>query len=556
MDKNKALYDLLKQLQIINNAKLDEMLQIAQSQNLALGTLLVDKSLITEENIGVLEAQVFGVPFIRLSTIPVPQGILMIIPEIIAKKERMIAFKKDQHGLFVAMENPDNLAIRNFLQTKLGLPLIPYFATRRDIDKALTLYWKDLGKAFDDIMLEYLKNVKNGVTDIPIIKIVDTIIAYAHKNNASDIHMEPDDTAAIVRFRIDGILHDVVRIPIDVYPEIIRRVKVMAHLRTDDTQNPQDGKIQVEVDSDKLELRVSTAPLRGGTSAVLRLLSERSRQISLISLGLDKNDLAKVEVAYKKPYGTILATGPTGSGKTTTMYAIVKLLNNRDVKIMTIEDPIEYEIDGVNQMQVNLKTNLTFAAGLRSILRQDPNIILVGEVRDTETAAIATNAAMTGHLVLSTLHTNDAGTAIPRLFEMGVEPFLIASTINLIIAQRLVRKICTRCRTSQEIAKSELLKSLNEITISKFFDGGNIIRLYKGKGCEICHNTGFEGRTGIFEVLVVDEELRKAIIGKKDAETIRSIGQKNGMQTMFEDGLKKVVIGETTLDEVIRVTQN
>lgn len=557
MDQNQALYALVKELQITSVDRLDEAMEIAKSKNLSLGNVLVDKNLITEENLGVLIAQIFGVPFVHLANIPIAQGVLMLIPELIAKKERIIAFKKDRRGLYVAMETPNNFAIRNFLELRLGVALMPYFALQRDIEKALALYWKDLGKAFEDIMLEYLKevNVQGKAIDLPIIKIVDTVISYAYKNNASDIHIEPDKLGVIVRFRIDGLLHDVVRFPLDIYPEIIRRIKVMAKLRTDETMIPQDGKILVEEENDKLEIRVSTAPVRGGTTIVMRLLSERSRQISLLTLGLDKSELIKIEKAYKKPYGAILATGPTGSGKTTTMYAIVKLLNNRDINIMTIEDPIEYDIEGVNQMQVNLKTNVTFESGLKSILRQDPNIILVGEIRDPETAHTSVNAAMTGHLVLSTLHTNDAATAVPRLFDLGIEPFLIASTVNVIIAQRLVRKICPNCRISYEILLTDLQKQVAQDYVLKIFDHSKSINLYKGKGCEICFNTGYAGRTGIFEVMEINVELQQAIINKKDATTIKLIARKNSMQTMLEDGLKKVRIGETTLEEIVRVVQ-
>lgn len=557
MYDNQALYNALKELQVIDQAQLDDALTTSQQRNIPLGNILLDKNLISDSDLGRLISQILGVPLINLPKVLIPQEILTIIPELIAKKERIIAFKKDENGLHVAMENPVNIAIIQFLQNKLGIPLIAYYATQRDIDTALSLYLKDIGKAFGDIMKENLQQAtgKGQNAEPPIIKIVETTLSYAYKNGASDIHIEPGEVNALVRFRIDGILHDIILFPMSLYPEIVRRLKVLAKLRTDETQEPQDGKIEFFVDERKLDIRVSTVPVKRGEKVVMRLLSEGARQISLLTLGFSQSDLQKIEVAYNKPYGAILATGPTGSGKTTTMYAILKLLNNRDVNIMTIEDPVEYDIEGVNQMQVNQKTNVTFAAGLRSILRQDPNIILVGEIRDKETADIAINAAMTGHLVLSTLHTNDSATAVPRLFDMGIEPFLIASTVNVILAQRLVRKIHTVCRISEEFQREKLVEYLGEGIITKVFGTQPTIRLYRGKGCDLCHNSAYEGRIGVFEVMILDDEVKQAIVTKQNAAIIRKICQKNGMRTMLEDGLEKVKAGDTTIEEVLRVTK-
>ena len=558
MYDNQSLYNALVELQVIDKKQLDEALAMANSRSIPLGDILQDKDLLSETDLGNLIAQILGVSVVSLANTVIPQEILTIIPELIAKKERIIAFKKDEQGLHVAMENPKNVAIIQFLQSKIGMPLIAYYATPTEIEKVLNLYLQDIGKAFETIMRENLQQAsttsKQNI-EPPIIKIVETIVSYAYKNKASDIHIEPEESIALVRFRIDGILHDIVLLPLAIYPEIVRRIKVLAKLRTDESQAPQDGKIEFFIDEKKLDVRVSTVPIRRGEKIVMRLLSEGARQISLLTLGFSHEDLLKVEAAYKKPYGTILATGPTGSGKTTTMYAIIKLLNNRDVNVMTIEDPIEYDVEGVNQMQVNTNANGTFVAGLRSILRQDPNIILVGEIRDQETADIAVNAAMTGHLVLSTLHTNDSATAIPRLFDMGIEPFLIASTVSVIIAQRLVRKTHTVCRISEEVTRKSLVKYLDEALVTKIFGMEEMIRLYKGKGCELCHNSAYEGRIGIFEVMVLDEELKQAIIEKKDATTIRNISEKNGMRTMLEDGLEKVKQGQTTIEEILRVTK-
>jgi len=357
------------------------------------------------------------------------------------------------------------------------------------------------------------------------------------------------------------MMTDIVRLPEEIHPRIVTRIKVLSKLRTDEHQAAQDGKIQWSApensnfSTQKLDLRVSVVPSTDGEKIVMRLLSETSRQLSLEDLGFSVDDLTKVKEAYKKPHGMILATGPTGSGKTTTMYTILKLLNSREVNISTIEDPVEYDIEGITQIQVNKKTELTFAKGLRSLVRQDPDIILVGEIRDTETAEIATNAAMTGHLVLSTLHTNDSTTTMPRLTDMGIEPFLISSTINVVIAQRLVRKIHLKCRGSEEIDIETLERSFDKSFITKAFGDKKKIRVYKGQGCAICNHSGYEGRVGIYEVLALDDDIRKAIVEKQDASSIRKIAVENGMITMAQDGLEKVKQGVTTIDEIIRVTQ-
>jgi len=558
MYDNQALYKALKELQVIDNTQLTVALTTAQNQKIPLGDILIDKNLIAEDDLGKLLADLLSFPFIQLSEVAIPKDILLIIPEVYAKQHRLIAFKKDTKGLHIAMENPTNKEVIELLQKKIGIPIIPYLTTKRDITKTLSRYLKDIRKAFEDVIKENVAQSagnKREALEPPIVKIVETIISYAYENNASDIHIEVGMKNSLVRFRIDGKLHDIIQFSLDIYTQIVMRIKVMAEIRTDERQIPQDGKIELTIADSTLDIRVSTVPVQRGENVVMRLLSEREQQISLQSLGFSQSALTKVANAYQKPYGMILATGPTGSGKTTTMYAILKLLNNRDVNIMTIEDPIEYNLEGINQIQVNAKANLTFATGLRSILRQDPNIILVGEIRDNETADIAINAAMTGHLVLSSLHTNDAATAIPRLFDLGTEPFLIASTINSIVAQRLVRKIHTVCRVSEEVTSESVKRYVNKQIVKKIFGSSSRIRLYKGKGCQLCFNTGYEGRVGIFEVMEINDAIKQAIIEKKNAAVIINLAVKNGMQTMLEDGLEKVKDGETTLNEVLRVTK-
>ena len=551
------LSKILLETELVSEDKLKKAKELSHKESIPLFKAILLRDLISEENLGRIVADEIGFPFVSLSKVHITDDVLKLIPEVVSKKQRIIAFNKDKDGLHLAMQDPKNVQIRDFVEKKVGIPVISYYVTQQDIDRGLGLYTKDVAQAFNEIIEENVKKAKVQGTkaELPIIKIVDTILSYADRNKASDVHIEPEELYSLVRFRIDGVLHDIVKLPPEVHPQVVTRIKVLSRLRTDEHQAPQDGKLQYKTEGENLDVRVSIVPVTEGEKVVMRLLSEKSRQMSLAELGFSNQDLDKVERAYKKPYGMILATGPTGSGKTTTMYSILKILNKRDVNIMTIEDPVEYDIQGVNQIQVNPKTNLTFAAGLRSIVRQDPDIILVGEIRDEETAGIAVNSAMTGHLVLSTLHTNDAPTAVPRLLDMGMEPFLIASSVNVIIAQRLVRKIHSVCRVSEEMDVSELIKHLGEPLVKKAFGDTKTIRMYRGKGCKLDNGTGYEGRIGIYEVLEINDEVRQAIVERKDSSVIRKIAVKNAMSTMIEDGLQKVKRGVTTIEEILRVTK-
>lgn len=547
---NDSLYKALSELKIIDQKLLDTYLQESNQTHDDLGEMLYKKDLINEISLGRIIGDLIGVPYINLSEVAIPNEVLHIIPEVVAEKQHIIAYNKDESGLYIATSNPGNNQIVHFLNQKTGVPVHVRYSTSFNIKNALSLYGKDITSAFDEIISENLKEIQiHKDLEPPIIKIVNTIIEYAYKSSASDIHIEPLEEDTLVRFRIDGVLHDIHRLPLDLDPQIVTRVKVMANLRTDEHQDAQDGKIVFKTDDENLDIRVSIAPITRGEKIVMRLLSERSRQFSLEDLGLSESDLQKVQEAYHKPHGLLLATGPTGSGKTTTLYAILKLINKRDVNIMTIEDPVEYQMDNVNQIQVNPKTELTFAKGLRSIVRQDPDVILVGEIRDDETADIAINSAMTGHLVLSSLHTNDAVTAFPRLMDMNVEGYLVASTVNVIIAQRLVRKICPKCKVSVELSIADL-----DPQIVKYLGKAKKIQTYKGKGCSVCHQTGYVGRIGVFEVLEMNEALNTAIVSKKDVDDLRKLALKSGMKTMMQDGIEKVQQGITTIDELLRVT--
>ena len=394
------------------------------------------------------------------------------------------------------------------------------------------------------------EELKRGA-GISIIGLVDSLIEYAYKAGASDIHVDPEEKKVRVRLRIDGILNDSFILPKEIQSEVITRVKVLSGLRTDEHQAAQDGRFRLKFKDDGfVDIRVSLAPTFYGEDCVMRLLSEKAEKFTLDSLGFAPKDIEKIERNMKKPYGMILATGPTGSGKTTTLYTILKTLNTKDVSIITIEDPIEYAIEGLEQIQVNARTGLTFANGLRSILRQDPNIVMVGEIRDEETAAIAVNAALTGHLLLSTIHTNDAPTTLPRLIDMKVEPFLIASTVNVAIGQRLVRRICAECKFEKKVTINDLEGLMGTFPVETLYKSK---KFYQGKGCENCSGTGYRGRVGIHEVMEIDDEMRAAIVRKADATEIKHIAEKNGMTSMIEDGFKKAIEGVTTIEEVLRV---
>lgn len=553
-DSNQV-YKTLSELKVIPLDKLKEALAESQTNNKPFDEILLSRELISDKNLGEVIAESLKTPFINLSKVDITDDLLLVVPEVLARKSYLIAFARSKDGIKLAMNNPTNSELISLISKKTGEKIIPYYATKQDIADALKYYQKEMQRTFNDLLGEQVEEAKKSKEkEAPISKIVDLLIEYAFENKASDIHIEPEDTDTLIRYRVDGVLHDVLHLPKELHNQIISRIKVMSRLRTDEHLSAQDGKIQADV-GEKLDIRVSVVPIVDGEKVVLRLLSSHSRQFSLDNLGMSDTDIAKLKTAYKKPYGIILSTGPTGSGKTTTIYTVVKIINTREKNIATIEDPVEYDIDGINQIQVNPKTNLTFAKGLRSILRQDPDIIFVGEIRDNETAEISVNAAMTGHLVLSTLHTNNAATTLPRLIDMGIEPFLVASTVNLIIGQRLIRKICESCRESTTIAASELKKIIPINSTNKYSDNKNEMRVYQGKGCSVCHNTGYRDRIGIFEVLQVTPAIRKLIESKANSGEIEEKALEEGMTPMMEDGLKKVKTGITTIEEVLRATK-
>ncbi len=549
------LKTLLLQSGLVDIHTIAELEVFAANSRSTLQDAVIEKDAITDENLGLLISGYLKVPFVTLSKLTIPEPIFRIVPERLARKYKVIAFARDTEGIKLGMADPTNRSIQEMIAKKTWQKVFPYLATERDIDNTLQMYRKNLQQTFDELLQQELSKTTDSGDDAPIAKIVDMLITHAYRDKASDIHIEPEENNSLVRFRIDGILHDMLYLDKKLHDRITTRIKVVSRLRTDEHLSAQDGKMRMMVDDENLDLRVSLIPVTEGEKAVLRLLSSHFRQFTLVDLGMNEKDLKKVNAAMSKSYGMILSTGPTGSGKTTSIYAILKILNTREKNITTIEDPVEYRIKGVNQIQVNVKTNLTFASGLRSILRQDPNVIFVGEIRDGETAGIAVNAALTGHLVVSTLHTNDAATALPRLVDMKVEPFLVASTVNVIIAQRLVRKICEACKIATIMKRSEVIRHIPEQAVTAHFGIAEDIPVYMGKGCRVCHTTGYLGRIGVFEVIEMTETIRKLITEKNDSDVIAKQAIAEGMTSMLDDGLNKIAKGLTTMEEVLRVTK-
>ncbi|OGK13630.1 hypothetical protein A2859_01660 [Candidatus Roizmanbacteria bacterium RIFCSPHIGHO2_01_FULL_37_16b] len=550
---DEQLKALILKTKVIDEKGINKILEYAKNSEVSLSEALVDNNLVNDENLGLLISDFLKLPFIVLSKTAIPPEVFRIIPERIARRHKVIAFARSKEGIKVAMADPRNTELLHLISKKTGERVFPYFATLRDINNTFQIYRRELQKNFDELVSKETHG--KSLDEAPIAKIVDLLINYAYQDKASDIHIEPQEKNSLVRFRIDGILHDVLLLQKDLHDRIISRIKVLSRLRTDEHLSAQDGKMRIKLEEETLDIRVSIIPMTDGEKVVLRLLSSRARRYSLIDLGMNETDLEKVTRAFTKSYGMILSTGPTGSGKSTTIYAILKIINTREKNITTIEDPVEYKIKGVNQIQVNPKANLTFASGLRSVLRQDPNVIFVGEIRDIETAGIAVNAALTGHLVLSTLHTNDAATALPRLTDMKVEPFLVASTVNIIIAQRLVRKICDMCRASEDVTQTDLFKNIPQELVKKHFGAKKDVRIFRGNGCKVCHFTGYSGRVGLFEVLQVSNNVKKLITQKADSDIIARQAIEENMTTMLDDGLDKVIKGLTSIEEILRVTR-
>jgi type IV pilus assembly protein PilB len=554
--------DQIKEILLRGSYITEEDVQKSKEYKGSLVDFLFDQKVLTKDIFGEAIAEHFDVPYIDLEEEKIKENVLFLIPEIVARANHVIIFERDKEIVKIGTTDPSNLKIINSIKKKFGQEVEVYYITPQDLRNALLLYRGTLRDKFNEIFKKLNDDsLEQEVKDNLIVELVEVLLEYGQQSRASDIHLEPYKDNVRVRFRVDGAMHKVLEISKELYSLVLARIKILSRIPIDEHDSAQDGKLNFKFNGQDIDVRVSIVPITGGENTVLRLLSSQGRQFNLSNLGLSKEPLKLVEETIKDPYGMILVTGPTGSGKTTTLYSVLKMLNNPDVHISTIENPVEYDIHGVSQIQVNAKTGLTFARGLRSIVRQDPDIIMVGEIRDEETADIAVNSALTGHLVLSTLHTNNAATTLPRLINMKIKPFLVSSTVNLVIAQRLVRKICTKCRRSYQLNKEEI-NSLKYRKGAKDFLEKNKkkkikeINFYKGNGCNICDNTGYKGRIGIFEVLEITDEIKELIIKKSSSDVLMKKAKDLGMETMMEDGLKKALSGITTLDEVLKTVKD
>lgn len=558
------LANKLVKLNLVNAKKLTNLQQRAQKEQRPLEEVLYDAGMLGDDELGKIIAESYQMPFVKLSEVKIPEVLLPIIPYALASYQSIIPFGQSNHILKVATSRPNNLELFNFLENKTGYELEVAYATPNDIKAALKVYNRDINVKFSRLLQGALADPHKIESLKEAVKIVDTIILFAYQNNASDIHLEPQKNALMVRYRIDGILSTIAELPLTIADLIVTRIKVLANLPTDEHRAAQDGRFKIVLENTEITLRVSIVPTYDGEKTVMRLLTATGGALTLEACGYTPKNLQMIGNNVVKTNGIILMTGPTGSGKTTTLYTILNLLNSPEVNISAIEDPIEYRLEGVNQIQVNPKTNLTFADGLRALLRQDPDILMVGEIRDAETASIAINAALTGHLVLATLHTNDAATTLPRMMEMDVENFLLAATARMIIAQRLVRKICESCKTdyqldfkqTQALAKKFNIKENLQELVKKIDASNRTFILYKGLGCEICNATGYKGRTSIAEVMEVSDAIQKAILNNASPKQIEEIAKSEGMIGLFEDGLIKALAGVTTLEEVLRVMRS
>jgi type IV pilus assembly protein PilB len=526
----------------IGSEELKKAEQYAVDHRTSFIDYLRSENLVSDEIIGQAVAESFGVPYANMAAHPISKEQIAKIPATIARKYRVILFKLGKKEAIVATDNPTQKGLSKVLSPLLhSLDIVPAFALPEAIDEALLRYRKGLETQFEKI-------IKGKGKVAP--EIVDQIIEDAILLHASDIHIEPQEQGALVRFRIDGVLQEAGNIPREYVENIVNHIKVQSRLRIDEHFAAQDGSMFSEKNGSLINLRTSIVPTVQGEKIVLRVLAAYVQGLNLSNLGLSEKHHDMLEQAARKPFGMILVTGPTGSGKTTTLYALLKMLQEPKVNITTIEDPVEYRVDGINQIQVNSRTNLTFAKGLRSIVRQDPDIILVGEIRDKETAEISVNAALTGHLLLSTFHANDAATAIPRLLDMEIEPFLLASTLEMVIAQRLVRKICSSCRHSVSLTHNEIIGKYPEI--KEILPEKNVT-LYAGDGCDACAQTGYKGRTAIFEFIQATPEFRDLVLKNPSAGEIQKLAKAQDSISLFEDGLEKVLSGLTTLEELFRV---
>ena len=562
---DEKLKSVLLESGIINEDDFNLAHEESKRSGQTITNVLIGNEKITEDYLTELLESYYNAPIINLKKESISKGTLELIPEVYAKAKNIIIFSYDKKEGIVklAMLDPFDYDAIEYIRAKLNAWVEPYLTTNSSLHYGLKQYKQKINVGFDQVISENVeqslivakeKDLSKTATAVPIVTILDNIIEQAITLNSSDIHFEPLEHELLVRFRVDGIMSEVLSLPVEIAPILVARVKILANLQIDEHRIPQDGRFRFEMqDTSNIDVRVNIMPIFHGEKVEMRLLKNSTRPLTLEDLGFSDEASKILNEELKKPHGMILVTGPTGHGKTTTMYALLHILNTPLENITTIEDPIEYEFPRVNQTQVNLKTGITFANGLRALLRQNPDIIMIGEIRDNDTVEIAIQAALTGHLVLSSLHTNDAPSAIPRLVDMKAQLFLLSSTINLVIAQRLVRKICTSCIESYapSEATTAFIKGQVELSGTKIEDIPT--RIYRGHGCNVCDNSGFMGQIGIFEIFVVTEDIRKLIAAGAEVSELRKKAISDGMVTMFKDGLDKVEKGITTIEEVMRV---
>lgn len=550
---------------LITGEQFDVFFADAQNKNQSIIDVLVAQKVVSSTYITNLIAGLLGVEKANLVNYQLRSEIVSLLPEEIARQRETIVFEREPSGILdVAMTDPSDLETIEFLGQRLGAKIRPFLASEEDLNRGYAVYGFKLGQDFKKLIEENIQatlagqvgSAEEAASQVPVVAIVNNILSYAISSRASDIHIEILDDSTLIRYRIDGILYEIMRVPKTIHSALVARLKLLAGLKIDEHYRPQDGRFRYQIVNQIIDVRVAVMPTYYGEKVEMRLLEASQKPLSLEELGFLSRDAAVITESLKKAYGMIISCGPTGSGKTTTLYGFMNILNKTQVNVVTIEDPIEYNMRYANQTQVNAQAGITFANALRAFLRQDPNIIMVGEIRDAETAGIAVQAALTGHLIVSSLHTNDAPTAVPRMFDLEIPPFLVASVLNLLVAQRLVRKICQTCLSSFE-ADETMLQAIQEQLKDLHLTDTKVRMpkiLYKGGGCNSCSMTGYRGRMGIFEVLKVTDTIKEVIMNPKfSLEELALAARKDGMRTMFEDGLEKAQLGMTTIDEVLRV---
>ena len=566
---SRRLGDLLVREGLINQEQLQRALTEQKGTNEKLGSILIRHSVITEDQLVAFLSKQYGIPSITLSQLDIDADVLKLVPAQIAKKYEVLPIKRTGNSLTLAMADPTNVFAVDDVGFMTNLQVIPVVAAQGAIRKALDRLYETQGSGMAEVISEMegtagdvevvegdeeswakadIFELKESADEAPVVRLVNMILVDAIRRGASDIHLEPYEKVFRVRFRVDGVLHEIMTPPKRLETALTSRVKIMSTMDIAERRLPQDGRIKLRYNQREIDFRVSTLPTIFGEKTVLRILDKESLQLDLAMLGFDAWSLEQFNKAIHQPYGMILITGPTGSGKTTTLYSAIHTINSPDVNIMTAEDPVEYNLKGVNQVQINEGIGRTFGAALRSFLRQDPDVILVGETRDLETAQIGIRAALTGHLVLSTLHTNDCPGTVARLLDMGIPPFLVSSALTLILAQRLGRKICKDCKQPYE-ADEESLVPYGHVP-----QGLGKVQFYKGKGCHTCSFTGMKGRVAVYEVMPIGDELRELILRNAPTAEILQLALAQGMKTLRQNALQKVIDGVTTLEEVLRVT--